>query len=50
MLNARGTLRVGSHARLSLGVENLTDADYRVHGSGTNEPGRSLVVGLDTGF
>ena len=31
-------------ATLSLALENLADADYRVHGSGLNEPGRNLVV------
>ena len=31
---------------LDLGLENITDEDYRVHGSGSNRPGRSLVVGL----
>jgi outer membrane receptor protein involved in Fe transport len=35
---------------LSLAVENLTDEDYRTHGSGVNEPGRNLVVALQTTF
>ena len=30
--------------------ENLTDYDYRVHGSGTNSPGRQLVVGMSVTF
>jgi hemoglobin/transferrin/lactoferrin receptor protein len=32
---------------LSLAIENLTDEDYRVHGSGLNEPGRNLVLACD---
>ncbi len=31
-------------ASLGIGLTNLLDEDYRVHGSGTNRPGRSLVV------
>ena len=35
---------------LSLAVENLTDEDYRIHGSGLNEPGRNLVLALQSTF
>lgn len=35
---------------LTLGVENLTDEDYRIHGSGVNRPGRNLVAGLSWSF
>ncbi|MBL9137081.1 MAG: TonB-dependent receptor [Verrucomicrobiales bacterium] len=35
---------------LSLALENLANADYRVHGSGLNEPGRNLVVAADFRF
>ncbi|MFN0059461.1 MAG: TonB-dependent receptor [Planctomycetota bacterium] len=31
-------------------VENLTDRDYRVHGSGTNDPGTSVMIGIDWRF
>ena len=31
---------------LDLALENLLDEDYRVHGSGTNEAGRNLIVGV----
>ena len=27
------------------GIENLTDKDYRIHGSGQNEPGLGFVLG-----
>ncbi len=29
---------------LSAALENLTDRDYRIHGSGINEPGRNLIL------
>jgi hemoglobin/transferrin/lactoferrin receptor protein len=31
---------------LSLAVENLTDEDYRIHGSGVNEAGRNVILSL----
>ena len=43
-----GHLRTGWRATPSLtltaALENLTDADYRIHGSGLNEPGRNLLL------
>ncbi len=43
-----GHFRTGWRATPSLSVtaalENLTDADYRIHGSGLNEPGRNLIL------
>jgi hemoglobin/transferrin/lactoferrin receptor protein len=35
---------------VSVAVENITDEDYRVHGSGVNEPGRNLIVSLRSTF
>ncbi|MBN2056016.1 TonB-dependent receptor [bacterium] len=35
---------------LSAAVENITDEDYRIHGSGVNEPGRNFVVSADWVF
>ena len=32
------------------GFENLTDIDYRIHGSGTNMPGRNLVLLVESRF
>ncbi len=46
VFHVRGGLRLGKHLALDLGLENLLDEDYRVHGSGLNRPGRSVVVGL----
>jgi hemoglobin/transferrin/lactoferrin receptor protein len=40
-------LRTGTqltpYLRLTLALENLANEDYRIHGSGVNEPGRNLV-------
>ena len=35
---------------LNVRLENVTNVDYRVHGSGTNMPGRNLIVTLETRF
>jgi hemoglobin/transferrin/lactoferrin receptor protein len=36
--------------RLSVAVENISDEDYRVHGSGLNGPGRNFILALETIF
>jgi hemoglobin/transferrin/lactoferrin receptor protein len=36
--------------RLSAAIENLRNKDYRIHGSGLNEPGRNLVLIARTDF
>lgn len=33
------------HFELTLGLENVTDEDYRIHGSGQNEAGLNAIVG-----
>ncbi len=49
-----GTLRGGVQATdalaVTLALENLADEDYRIHGSGVNEPGRLLVVSAELRF
>lgn len=35
---------------LTLGLENITDEDYRVHGSGQNEPGFNAIIGARLNF
>ncbi len=37
----------GSGASWSVGVHNILDKNYRIHGSGFDAPGRSLVVSLN---
>jgi hemoglobin/transferrin/lactoferrin receptor protein len=46
VLTLRGGWQVSQNLGLSVALENLFDEDYRVHGSGVNEPGRNLVVSL----
>ena len=50
VVNLRGGVRLGGDARLGLSLENLFDEDYRIHGSGQNEPGFSLVMVLEVVF
>jgi len=46
----RGGWQVSSDLLLTMAAENLFDEDYRIHGSGVNEPGRNLVVSLFRSF
>lgn len=45
-LNLRSEWQVRAGLVLSLAFDNITDADYRIHGSGVNEPGRNLVASV----
>jgi hemoglobin/transferrin/lactoferrin receptor protein len=46
----RGGYRICENATATAAVENISDKDYRVHGSGQNEPGTNFVLGLDLRF
>ncbi len=46
VLDLRFGKSLSHDADMMLGIENLFDEDYRIHGSGVNRPGRSLVFGL----
>jgi len=46
VLTVRGGWKVSRTLRLSLALENLADEDYRIHGSGLNEPGRNVVLSV----
>jgi hemoglobin/transferrin/lactoferrin receptor protein len=50
VVDARAGWRVQDGLRLTAAVENITDKDYRTHGSGINEPGRNLVLAADWVF
>lgn len=50
VFTVRGGIALSRSARLLISLENITDKDYRILGSGLNEPGRNLVIGLDLGF
>lgn len=49
-----GSIYAGWQARenleLNLGLENVTDEDYRIHGSGQNEPGFNVIMGAKLVF
>ena len=42
--------RINEGLTVSAAIENLTDEDYRFHGSGQNEAGRNFVFSLDWRF
>ena len=46
----RGGVHITDGLTLSGAVENLTNEDYRIHGSGQNEPGTNVIVSLDWRF
>jgi len=46
VVNLRSEWRMTSRATVSLALENLTDEDYRIHGSGVNEPGRNVIASV----
>ncbi|MBX3462475.1 MAG: TonB-dependent receptor [Planctomycetes bacterium] len=48
--NLRCGWRADDRTNIELAVENITDVDYRVHGSGSNAPGRNFVLGMRTQF
>lgn len=50
IVGVRASRPVGENARVTVALENLFDKDYRIHGSGVNEPGRNLVVSWDVRF
>jgi hemoglobin/transferrin/lactoferrin receptor protein len=46
----RGGCRVQAWLDVSMALENIFDKDYRIHGSGVNEPGRNLVLTVAAQF
>ena len=46
----RGGRALGKKTTLSLAAENLSDEDYRVHGSGLNGPGETSFFPFLTAF
>ncbi|MBI5381296.1 MAG: TonB-dependent receptor [Opitutae bacterium] len=46
VLHVRAGWNPGRHTTITIALENLTNRDYRIHGSGLNEPGRNLLVTL----
>jgi len=50
VVHLRGGLRIGEQLAVTLGVENVFDTAYRVHGSGHTMPGTNLVLTLTADF
>jgi hemoglobin/transferrin/lactoferrin receptor protein len=50
VFTARAGTTVFDGLAVSLAVENLLDEDYRIHGSGVNEPGRNVVLAAEYAF
>ena len=38
-------VQVTENLQLNAALENITDEDYRIHGSGVNQPGISAIIG-----
>lgn len=49
-LNAHAAWQVSPKLDLSIRLENLADTRYREHGSGIDEPGRSIIATVDWRF
>tara|TARA_B100000470_G_C19408127_1_gene223020 strand:- start:222 stop:509 length:288 start_codon:yes stop_codon:yes gene_type:complete len=46
----RGGKELSENFDVFVGLENIADKDYRLHGSGQNEPGLNVIIGLDCKF
>ena len=46
----RGGKELSENFDVFVGLENIADKDYRLHGSGQNEPGLNAIIGLDCKF
>ena len=44
--SGRGGWQARENLLVTLGIENFTDEDYRVHGSGVNEQGLNALNGV----
>jgi hemoglobin/transferrin/lactoferrin receptor protein len=47
VFHLRSGYRLTRDSDVTFAIENLTDEDYRIHGSGVNEPGLQVVLGFD---
>lgn len=50
LATVRGGWRATDSLTLTMAVENVFDEDYRIHGSGQNEPGVNFVFGAEMRF
>jgi len=44
VLTLRSGVQLSPHMTLTAVLENVTDRNYRIHGSGVNEPGRNFIL------
>lgn len=49
-LALRGGWRIQENFAVTAAAENIGNADYRIHGSGQNEPGTNFILGADVRF
>lgn len=50
VFGVRGGMPLDERSSVGVAIENILDKDYRVHGSGQNEPGRNLVFNYRVRF
>jgi hemoglobin/transferrin/lactoferrin receptor protein len=50
LFGLRGTYQFRDKLNMSVAIENISDVDYRIHGSGVNEPGRNFIFSLTKSF
>lgn len=50
VVHIRTGYRLSDNLSLNFTLENLLDKDYRIHGSGQNEAGRNLILGVTGQF
>ncbi len=48
--DVRGSWKMDETTEITLAIENIFDEDYRIHGSGTNMPGRNFIFALNKSF
>lgn len=46
LVNVYSGFQINQHLDVTLGIENLLDENYRSHGSGSNEPGVGMNLGI----
>ena len=50
VFNVRAGIDVTDDLTVTAAVENITDKDYRIHGSGVNEAGTNFITSLRYSF
>ena len=50
LIGLHSGINIGKHSAIFLGIENLNDSDYRVHGSGLNGSGRNFIFSFNSSF